>query len=59
MSDAQRDVIGFLSTLGAYGLCVGSVERIDTHISIVWLAGDRVYKLKRAVHFRLRRLLYD
>ena len=29
----------------------GSVERIDTHISIVWLAGDRAYKLKRAVRF--------
>jgi len=27
------------------------VERIDTHISIVWLAGDRAYKLKRAVRY--------
>ncbi|OFW18040.1 MAG: hypothetical protein A3H97_04045 [Acidobacteria bacterium RIFCSPLOWO2_02_FULL_65_29] len=35
----------------AYGPAVSSVERIDTHISIVWLAGDRAYKLKRAVHF--------
>lgn len=27
------------------------VERIDTHASIVFLAGDRAYKLKRAVKF--------
>jgi len=27
------------------------VERIDTHISHLFLAGDRVYKLKRAVRF--------
>ena len=27
------------------------VERIDTHISVVFLAGDRAYKLKRAVTF--------
>lgn len=51
MNDEQRDVIAFLSTPGAYGLRVGSVERVDTHISIVWLAGDRAYKLKRAVRF--------
>ncbi len=50
-ADDQRDVIAFLSTPDAYGLRAGSVERIDTHISIVWLAGDRVYKLKRAVRF--------
>ena len=49
--DEQRDVIAFLSTPEAYGLHAGSVERIDTHISIVWLAGDRAYKLKRAVRF--------
>jgi len=49
--DDQRDVIAFLSTPAAYGPEVGSVERIDTHISIVWLAGARVFKLKRAVRF--------
>lgn len=51
MVDDQHEVIAFLSTPGAYGPAVSSVERIDTHISIVWLAGDRAYKLKRAVHF--------
>jgi hypothetical protein len=48
----QRDAIAFLSAPGAYGLPDGSaIDRIDTHISIVWLAGDRAYKLKRAVTF--------
>jgi aminoglycoside phosphotransferase family enzyme/predicted kinase len=45
----QREVIDFLSTPAAYG--VTSIERIDTHISIVWLAGDRAFKLKREVRF--------
>jgi aminoglycoside phosphotransferase family enzyme/predicted kinase len=47
----QRDVIAFLSTPAAYGLAAGPVDRIDTHISIVWLAADRAFKLKRAVHY--------
>jgi aminoglycoside phosphotransferase family enzyme/predicted kinase len=50
-TDDQRDVIAFLSTPEAYGHSTSPVERIDTHISVVWLAGDRVYKLKRAVRF--------
>ena len=49
--DDQREVIAFLSTPQAYGPGVDAVERIDTHISIVWLAGNRVRKLKRAVRF--------
>jgi aminoglycoside phosphotransferase family enzyme/predicted kinase len=49
--DEQREVIEFLSGPAAYGARVGSIERIDTHISIVWLAGPTVYKLKRAVRF--------
>jgi aminoglycoside phosphotransferase family enzyme/predicted kinase len=49
--DPQRDVVSFLSTPQAYRLRAGPVERIDTHISIVWLAGDRAFKLKRAVCF--------
>ena len=50
-ADTQHDVVAFLSTPEAYGLPAGSVERIDTHISSVWLAGDRAFKLKRAVRF--------
>jgi aminoglycoside phosphotransferase family enzyme/predicted kinase len=48
--DDQREVIAFLSTPRAYDTET-AVERIDTHISIVWLAGHRVYKLKRAVRY--------
>jgi uncharacterized protein len=47
----QQDVIAFLSTAAAYGPTCPGVERIDTHISVVFLASDRAYKLKRAVHF--------
>jgi len=50
-TDDQRDVMAFLSTPAAYGSSADPVERVDTHISVVWLAGDRVYKLKRAVRF--------
>lgn len=45
----QRDVIDFLSRPDTYGPGGTAVRRIDTHISIVWLAGDRAFKLKRAV----------
>lgn len=43
----QAEVLAFLE---AGGLGVPS-ERIDTHAAIVLLAGDRAYKLKRAVRF--------
>ncbi|WP_417820540.1 AAA family ATPase [Terasakiella sp.] len=46
----QRDVIDFLSRPESYGLAAGEkVQRLDTHISIVFLAGDYAYKLKRAI----------
>jgi aminoglycoside phosphotransferase family enzyme/predicted kinase len=47
----QEDVIAFLAQPGAHGPGAGVVERIDTHISVVFLAGRRAYKLKRAVTF--------
>lgn len=47
----QADVIAFLSRLETYGLTDGCVERIETHGAIVFLAGDRAYKLKRAVEY--------
>jgi uncharacterized protein len=46
----QAETIAFLSDGQSYGLDV-NVERIDTHAAIVFLAGDRAYKLKRAVTF--------
>jgi aminoglycoside phosphotransferase family enzyme/predicted kinase len=52
VANGQQDVIAFLSTPRAYGLPDGTpIERIDTHISVVWLAAQRAYKLKRAVTF--------
>lgn len=51
MAGDQRDIIEFLSEASSYGSDVGDVERHNTHISLVFLAGDRAYKLKRAVQF--------
>lgn len=46
----QREVIDFLADARSYG-AAGAVERIVTHCSIVFLIGERAYKLKRAVRF--------
>jgi len=51
MPDDQRDVIDFLSRPSSYGAAVERVEIIETHASLVFLAGDRAYKLKRAVKY--------
>ena len=51
MADDQRDVIAFLADPGSYGAGVDRVERLETHISLVFLAGDSAYKLKRAVKY--------
>ena len=44
----QSRVVGFLSDPGTYGLSE-PVEVMRTHISEIFLAGNRAYKLKRAV----------
>lgn len=49
--DDQRDVVAFLSRGESYGTPGAPVERLDTHISSVFLVGDRAYKLKRAVRY--------
>jgi aminoglycoside phosphotransferase family enzyme len=49
--DDQRDVIAFLADPASYGVSGLTVEKIETHISIIFLAGDHAYKLKRAVCF--------
>ena len=52
MSDDQTETITFLSRPESYGLAHGEkVEQHATHGSFVFLAGDRAYKLKRAVKF--------
>jgi aminoglycoside phosphotransferase family enzyme/predicted kinase len=47
----QDDVVAFLSEPSSYGPDVQQVELIETHASIVFLAGSRAYKLKRAVRY--------
>ena len=49
--DTQDAVIDFLSRPASYGLHDARVERIETHCSIVFLAADRAYKLKRAIRY--------
>jgi len=51
MPDDQRDVIDFLSRPRSYGAAVGQVDIVETHASLVFLAGDRAYKLKRALTY--------
>ena len=47
--DSQEAVVRFLSSPSTYG--GAAVQRIDTHLSHVFLAGARVYKIKRAVQY--------
>ncbi len=47
----QAEVIAFLSDPSAYGDDSVEIERIDTHASVVFLAGAQVFKLKRAVRY--------
>ncbi|MGI9410947.1 MAG: AAA family ATPase [Hyphomicrobiaceae bacterium] len=48
-ADDQSAVIAFLSDPSHHGETVEHVERIDTHGAIIFLAGKRAFKLKRAV----------
>ncbi len=47
--DDQREVIAFLGDPANHGAAADKVERIETHASVVFLVGERAYKLKRAV----------
>jgi len=49
ITEDQTGVIAFLAAPSTHG--GAPVERIDTHASVIVLAGDRAYKLKRAVRF--------
>ena len=49
ITEDQTAVIDFLAAPSTHA--GAAVERIDTHASIVFLAGARAYKLKRAVRF--------
>jgi aminoglycoside phosphotransferase family enzyme len=50
-SDPQSDVLAFLADPASYSDRPRRVERIDTHSASVFLAGERAYKLKRAVRY--------
>ena len=43
----QQDVIAFLSDGASYGKPGIAVDRVDTHISIVFLIANRAYKRPR------------
>jgi len=47
--DGQQAVLALLADPASYDPPPSRVERIDTHISSVFLAGERAFKLKRAV----------
>jgi aminoglycoside phosphotransferase family enzyme/predicted kinase len=47
----QAAIVAFLGDPSAYGGSVTDVERIDTHASVVFLAGARALKMKRAVQY--------
>ncbi len=51
MAEDQLETIAFLSRAASYGLRDATVERIETHCSIVFLVANRVYKLKRSIAF--------
>ncbi|MER8781239.1 AAA family ATPase [Mesorhizobium sp. M1006] len=46
--DDQQSVTAFLLDSASYG-ATGPVEAIETHISRIFLTGERAYKMKRAV----------
>src|SRR6266446_1732224 len=47
--DCQSEVLAFLANPATHG--GAPVRRIDTHSAAVFLAGDRAYKVKRAVRY--------
>jgi hypothetical protein len=47
----QSEVIDCLSRAETFGMPGETVERIETHASVIFLVGDRAFKLKRAVRY--------
>src|SRR5260370_14610239 len=48
LSEDQRDVVAFLRDPSSYGPGVDRVEVIETHASLIFIAAERVFNLKRA-----------
>jgi aminoglycoside phosphotransferase family enzyme len=51
LSEIQHDLVEHLRHPAAYPWRPSAVELIETHISWVFLAGDRVVKMKRPVAY--------
>jgi aminoglycoside phosphotransferase family enzyme/predicted kinase len=51
LSQDQREVTAFLRDPSSYGPGADRVEVVETHASLVFIAGERVFKLKRAVKY--------
>lgn len=51
---ALRDKVAFLSSARAYPGFEGEVDVRETHMAWVFLAGERVYKLKKPVEYKHR-----
>ncbi|HSA81548.1 MAG TPA: phosphotransferase, partial [Geminicoccaceae bacterium] len=51
MPDDLNGLIAFLSRGEAYGLPGQSVEQITTHAALIFLVGERAYKMKRPVRY--------
>jgi aminoglycoside phosphotransferase family enzyme/predicted kinase len=49
ITEDQTEIVEYLGSPSTHGGT--AVERIETHASMVFLAGPRVWKLKRAVHY--------
>jgi hypothetical protein len=49
--DIQGPIVRFLADPANHGLGAGAVKRVDTHGAVVFLAGARAYKIKRAVKY--------
>jgi aminoglycoside phosphotransferase family enzyme/predicted kinase len=47
----QSAVEAFLADPASYGEAGATVERVTTHCSLIFLVGDRAFKLKRAVKY--------
>lgn len=51
VSADQNDVIHFLKNPASHGVAAGAVTRIETHCAVIFLVGDRAFKLKKAVRY--------
>ena len=48
---AEEEIAAFLSQPASYGEPDATIERLDTHASLIFLVGARAFKMKRAVAF--------